>query len=246
MKKILISIFSFLPVCLFSQQFHYETKILRNAADGKIAQYETVEIGIRIPEEQRQFRAFLQDHSKGINPYAQTSLRLQFICHGKIYYANAFYFKDATADEKQNKYVTHESDWPWRIRFAVPDTGHWNCNLLVGNPIERAIPKFCAISFDCIPGNNHGYINVSPDQKHFQYSDGTFFFPIAQNIAFADAPILHGQTTWPKSGYCEIYHDLNNFADDGGNYVRIGMVPWSTGGIVNETYVYAQDRACAL
>jgi len=212
--------------------------------DGKIPKWQTVEIGIRIPEEQRIFRSFLADRTKGKNPYAQTSLRLQFICHGKFYYANAFYYEDAVADEKQNKYVTHESEWPWRIRFAVPDTGHWTCNILVGDPIMMAVPKSSGISFECVPGNNHGYITIASDHRHFQYSDGTPFFALGQDIGWSDGPVLHGQNN--AAGYFDFYHYINNLADNGGNYVRIVMIPWSTGIQWDEMGVYAQDHACAL
>lgn len=240
--------FILFPSFAFSQQ-HFEIKVLRNIADNKIKQYETVEIGIRIPAQERSYQTFLDDHTKGINPYQQNFLRLQFICKGKVYIANAFYMQDAIADEIQNKYVVSETLWPWRIRFAVPDTGKWECFVLVGESIETAVPQSSGISFTCIPGPHHGYIHIAPDQKHFQYSDGTPFFVIGQNITCADEPVLRGRPGPPpvyQAGYYDVYHYINNLADNGGNYVRIGMAPWSTGIAYEGNNVYLQDRACAL
>lgn len=246
-QKIIAAFFLF-PVFAFSQQ-HYETKMLRNTENQKIQQYETVEIGIRIPLQERMFQNFLQDHSRGSNPYTQHFLHLQFICHGKSYIVPAFYMQNAVPDEKLNKYVPSETEWPWRVRFAVPDTGNWQCLILTGESVERSTPQDAGISFDCIPGNNHGYLNVAHDQKHFQFSDGTPFFPLGENIAWAEEPVLHGYPGPPPAyndGYYDVYHYINNLADNGGNYVRFYMAPWSTGLESDAVGIYDQTRAVAL
>ncbi len=236
------------PAVAVSQQ-RFEITVLRNIRDGKIKQYETVEIGIRIPTQERMFRAFLEDHSKGVNPYQQNFLRMQFICHGKTYTANAFYMQDAVADDAQNKYIVSDAEWPWRVRFAVPDTGEWQSLVLIGEDVKMSTPQASGISFTCIPGPHHGYLQLAPDQKHFQYTDGTPFFVLGQNITCADDPVLRGHPAIPPvyiTGYYDVYHYLNNLADNGGNYVRIGMAPWSTGIAYKADNVYLQDRACAL
>lgn len=237
-----------LPLAGFSQP-RCEVKMLHHADDEKIIQYETIEIGIRIPSLERSFRSFLEDHTKGINPYAQHFLRLQFTRQDKIYTANAFYMQEGIADEKQNKYLVAPSEWPWRVRFAVPDTGTWHCNILFGDSVQKAIPLNAGVSFTCISGNHHGYLQVAPDKKHFRYTDGTPFFVIGENIAWADEPVLKGHPGPPPvyiAGYYDVYHYLDNLADNGGNYVRIGMAPWSTGIDPGANTVYAQDKACAL
>jgi hypothetical protein len=246
LKKLAFVIFLF-PLSTFAQ--HYETKMLRNNGNQKIYQYETVEIGIRIPMQERMFKLFLDDHSKGTNPYTQNFLRLQFICHGKIYNVPAFYIQDAVPDEKLNKYVTTETEWPWRVRFAVPDTGSWQCNILTGETVQMSVPQFSGIAFECVAGKNHGYLNVASNHNHFQYTDGTPFFALGQNIAWADEPILHG---YPgpvpayNCGYYDVYHYMNNLADNGGNYVRIYMAHWSTGIEWETIGVYDQTHAVAL
>ena len=237
-----------LPFTVFSQP-RCEARILRPTSSEKITRYETVEIGIRIPSLEKAFRSFLDDHTKGINPYTQHFLRLQFICYDKIYIASAFYMQECVADEKQNKYQPVASEWPWRVRFAVPDTGSWRCNILFGDSVNKSIPLNSGISFTCIPGNHHGYLQVAPDKKHFQYSDGTPFFVLGENITNADEPMLKGHPGIPPvyiAGYYDIYHYLEDLADNGGNYVRIGMPPWSTGIDPQANNIYDQAKACAI
>jgi hypothetical protein len=237
----------FFTLPTFSQQ-HFETRILKNVSDGKITQWETIEIGLRLPVQERLFRAFLLDHSHGINPYAQNNLHLQFSCNGKTYSAQAFYYEDAIPDENSNHYVTKESEWPWRVRFAVPDTGLWQCTILSGDYLPMAVPQFSGISFQCVPGKNHGYIGIASDKKHFQFSDGTPFFALGENICWSDQDILRGdnQTYLHSSSYYDWFNYINNLADNGGNYVRIVMIQWSTGIMWQEKDVYSQAHAFAL
>ncbi|CAN5408586.1 hypothetical protein BH09BAC5_BH09BAC5_20540 [soil metagenome] len=238
---------------------HIESKILRGTVNGNISQYETIEIGIRIPEYEKHYQDFIMATSSTShfsvpnstlkNPYTENFLRLQFSCNGKIYNAAAFYMQDATPSELLNKYVTKQTDWPWRVRFAVPDTGEWKCLLLLGENFVQAIPKPMMIAFHCVAGNNHGFLKIGEDKRHFQFSDGNYFFVLGQNIAWADEPILIGHPVKDPiytAGYYDVYHYLENLADDGGNYVRIVMAPWSTGIEWENCGVYMQDRAWAL
>lgn len=242
----------FLPAAFFAQRV--ETTILRGVSDGKIKKYETIEIGLRVPEKENAYRNFLfppgtEKQVQKKNPFTEKFLRLQFTCHGKTYTIPAFYMQDAAPDEKANRYVLKETVWPWRVRFAVPDTGNWQCVVLIGENPAQAIPKNAGIYFECIPGNNHGYLNVAPDRRHFRYTDGTMFFAIGQNIAWADEPVLHGHDGPPPvyaGGYYDVYHYINNLADNGANYVRMVMIYWSTGIEWNEIGMYDQTKACAL
>lgn len=228
---------------------HCETKVLRGISDGKATQWQSVEIGLRFPSEERLYRMFLEDHSKGMNPYASASVWLQFVCHGKSYYAPAFYMQEAAADESVNNYVPYPSEWPWRVRFAVPDTGTWDCFVLTGDSLPVAVPQPSGIRFSAAPGKEHGYLRVAADQRHLEFTDRTPFFAIGQNIAWAETEALHGFAGPPPlfvSGYSETYHSLANLGDNGGNYVRIIMSLWSTAIEWEEAGVYHQGHAAAL
>ncbi len=229
---------------------HYETRVLRGPVDGRVGQWETVEIGIRLPNMERSFRAFLEEPGgRGMNPYAQTFLRIQFICKGKTYNVQAFYMQDAEPDETANRFVPAVTQWPWRVRFAVPDTGAWQCVLLTGDPVEMAVPQSTGISFTCIPGKKHGHLSVAPGNHYLRFSDGAPFFAIGQNIAWADEPVLKGQKgPYPvySAGFYDIFHYFHNLADNGGNFARIVMAPWSTGIEWEQAGVYSQQRAWVM
>jgi Domain of unknown function (DUF5060) len=247
-QKIFLSLFLLIGYAGIAQQ--YETRLLRGLKNETIRQWETIEIGIRAPNEERAYRNFLSDHKTGKNPYAAHHIRMQFICNGKTYTAQAFYMEDALADELANKYIAYQAEWPWRIRFAVPDTGNWQCNLLIGEEETTAVPMACPVRFRCIKGNNHGYLQAAKNQTRFAYSDGTPFFVLGQDIAWADEPVLRGHPSrYPAytAGYYDILHFMDNLAANGGNYVRIDMINWSTGIEWDETGVYnQQNNAWAL
>ncbi len=251
---LLLSFILFFIVSGFAQRV--ETTILHGTTDGKIEQYQTLELGLRIPEYEKKYQNFLSAPHTGIgatngtsnakNPYAEKFLRVQFNCNGKSYVVPAFYMQETLPDAKTNRYVQQSTTWPWRIRFAIPDTGNWNCVILIGEVLEKAIPKSCPITFSSYKGMAHGFIKIAADQKHFQYSDGTPFFVLGQNIGWSDSPAIIGQSTWPQIGYNDVYHFINNLADNGGNFVRMVMAPWSTALLWNEISVFDQSAAFAL
>ncbi|HTL80899.1 MAG TPA: DUF5060 domain-containing protein [Bacteroidia bacterium] len=243
----LLLLFLLFPVFLPAQ--YAQTRVLRNIADGKVTQWETVEIGLKIPEQENIYRTYLNDHARGSNPYSQHHLRMQFTCNGKNYVACAYYVQDAQPDEDSNAYVSSNSEWPWRIRFCVPDTGTWTTMVMVGEDLLTAVPESCTISFRCFSGTHHGFLHIGDDHRHLQYTDGTPFFIIGQNIPWTYGKMLHGRAgKFPQylCGYYDVYHYINDLADNGGNFFRIIMSPWSTAIEWDQTGVYDQSNACAL
>jgi hypothetical protein len=240
----------FFGISFAAQAQHTETRVLRGLQNGTVRQWETIEIGLRFPLQERQYRDFLTDRSKGRNPYSEHSIRMQFSCNGKSFVAQAFYMEDARADEAQNKYITRQSEWPWRVRFAVPDTGTWECVLLMGEPLQMAVPHSTGIRFQCAPGDaRDGYLKIAPDNRRLEHADGSPFFILGQNIAWADEPVLRGHAGPAPvyiAGYYDVMHYMESLAASGGNYVRFIMVRWSTGLEEKETGVYEQDKAWAL
>lgn len=236
----------FFSILLSAQPF--ETKILRGVVNDHAKQWETVEIGIRIPAQERLYRQFLDDSSKGINPYASQNLHMQFACNGKVYNVRAFYMEQGVPLPLTNSVGTTPAEWPWRVRFAVPDTGTWQCVLLTGIPVEMAVPHNAGISFHCVKSSRHGHLRVADDNQHLRFSNGKPFFALGQNIAWCD-PVLTGHPgPYPvySGGYYDVFHYIHNLADNGGNYVRIVMAPWSTGFEWKRAGVYEQDHAWAM
>ncbi|HEU4719476.1 MAG TPA: DUF5060 domain-containing protein, partial [Bacteroidia bacterium] len=242
MRALLFYVLFLLPVVLCARET-YETRII-SGGGNEVKQYYTIEIGIRAPFADRMFTAF------GVNPYEFRNFPLQaeFTCNGKSFRSPVFYFEETHADEKANRYFSEPSEWPWRVRFSPPDTGNWQMTLLAG--IEpMTVPMSTGILFHCTKSDRHGWLQVADDHRHFCYADGRPFFVLGQNICWADEPVLKGHSIAPtlyNNGYYDVYHYLGNLADNGGNYVRIVMAPWSTGIEWEETGRYSQERAFAL
>lgn len=243
------AIFYFLPILMpfaLYAQSHAQVKIL----SGENAErWKTVEIGISVPETQRMYREFTADHTRGTNPYTAHNMWMKFICNEQSYVCSAFYMDDCEADLQQNHFIPVESEYPWRVRFVPPEAGDYECVLLIGENEKTAQPQSTGIKFHVNPGQRHGYLNTVSGSPHLQFSDDTPFFILGQNIAWSERTTLNGEQ--PKgapfqSGFYDWFHYINNLADNGGNYVRIVMGPWSTGIESKTLGVYEQDKAWAL
>jgi hypothetical protein len=78
-------------------------------------------------------------------------------------------------------YPTNQASWC--IRFSPEETGSHSAIALLKTRLgQRTSP---AVTFECTAGNGHGSVRVSSrDPRFFEFSDGTPFFPIGQNVAF--------------------------------------------------------------
>ncbi|HLG02151.1 MAG TPA: DUF5060 domain-containing protein [Bacteroidia bacterium] len=240
---------------LFSPQLsaqNCETKILRGLTNGKIQKWQTIEIGLRFPDQDRLYTLFLEDRSKGLNPYLQHTIWIRFDANGKSHVVPAFYMQDCVADTSVNKFIPAKTAWPWRVRFAVPEAGHWEAEVLTGEYLQVAASINTGIRFDCETGHHPGYIQVAADHRFLEYTDHTPFFILGQNIPWADQPILRGRyfpvgnINLYSTGYYDLLDYMDHLAASGGNYVRFVMIDWSTGMETKELGVYEQEKAAAL
>jgi len=68
----------------------------------------------------------------------------------------------------------------WRARFAPEEVG---THTVTATLEDRG--RSAALSFTCVARSGKGYVRVSrSDPRFFEFSDGTSFFPIGQNVAF--------------------------------------------------------------
>lgn len=246
MRQFLIWCSVLFPFTL-SAQFGSQTRLL---STGTFEKWETVEIGILLPEQERSFRMFMDDRTQGKNPYTSDFIRMQFICNGKKYLRPAFYMEEAKPDFANNVFVTEQSEWPWRVRFSPPEAGDYECVLLISENPETATPQSTGIRFHVNEGNRHGILQILPGKTRMTFSDGTPFFILGQNIAWCNEKLKGGPlpNLHPvyESGYYEWFHYMHNLAGNGGNYVRIVVAPWGTSIDDKELNVYQQDRAYVL
>jgi Domain of unknown function (DUF5060) len=235
------------PATLCAQEL-FETG---HISSQTVQQWRTAEIGVRIPAADRRFRMFVAGEAGGKNPYSiyNMNLRAVFSCGNLRDTVQAFWFEQPVVNRAENRYDTQPSDWPWRIRFAPPAPGEWTMQLLTAAPAEPSAPVQTNIRLNCVKSDRHGWLKVAPDNRYLQFTDGTPFFAIGQNIAWADVPNLKGHagpTPVYMGGYEDVYRYLNLLADCGGNFVRIVLTPWC-GGLEGTTAGnYRQDHAAAL
>lgn len=217
---------------------------------GVHEQWKTVELALAVPAQERAFRQFLDGDVRGRNPYTSRFLWLQFICNGRTYNRPAYYMEEAYPDLKQNRYVTEQAEFPWRVRFSPPEAGTYEVLLLSGENEQQAQPAPTGIRFEVVRGNRHGILQTRPGAPRLTFTDGTPFFVIGQNIAWSDTMLRGGPVPglFPvyQAGFFDWFHYLHNLADNGGNYVRIYMAPWGAGIETQQVGVYRQDKARAM
>ncbi|MCU0432157.1 MAG: hypothetical protein MUC87_01735 [Bacteroidia bacterium] len=242
---LLLGLLAALPV---TAQELFEAELL---SASPVLQWHTAEAGVRIPAMDRRFRAFVAGGQNGVSPYNTANINLRAVfSNGTLRdTVQAFWYEAPVINRAANRYDTEPSNWPWRIRFAPPAKGVWTMQLLTAQPGEPAALIATNVSFTCTASNRHGWLTVAPNKRHLQFTDGTPFFAIGQNIAWAEEPILKGfKGPHPLyiGGFEDVYHYLNHLADCGGNFARIVLTPWC-GGLENTTAGnYRQDHAAAL
>lgn len=261
MKPLLFCAALFVSVSLFAKS---EAVILSPGENPNRLQ--TIEIGVRHQQLDSLTDVWFESGSarNGVNPYTLDAGKhnvyalFTHVRTGKTFVAHGFYYQAAVADIRTNTYRSSSTDWPWRIRFAVPDTGAWECLVqvdlrLAGRTTDDVILQnrfvYPVIKFSCNPSDRHGMLRVNKGQRYLEFEDGTPFFAIGQNIAWADKPILRGFSPLPPvyiSGYFDMLNYVNSLGDQGGNYVRIIMAPWSTGIEWERAGEYSQERAWVL
>jgi hypothetical protein len=71
----------------------------------------------------------------------------------------------------------------WKARFAPAATGIYSCKAALKDYRGSAVSS--PVEFRCVPSSQKGYIGISPrDPRFLEWSDGTPFFAIGQNVAF--------------------------------------------------------------
>ncbi|MFO8012355.1 MAG: DUF5060 domain-containing protein [Phycisphaerae bacterium] len=80
-------------------------------------------------------------------------------------------------------WVYPAGDAVWKARFATPAPGRWTATARLTTPRGEATSK--PVTFTCTAAPGHGYVRVSPrDPRFLEFSDGTPFFAVGQNVAF--------------------------------------------------------------
>lgn len=103
-----------------------------------------------------------------------------------------------------------DGDDTWMIRFAPDEPGKWVFDVTATD--SRGSDVSGLMDFFCLPDSvNGGYVRISrEDPRFFELSDGSFFYPVGLNVAWAS----------------NMGHYFDRLAEQGANTVRIWMCPW--------------------
>lgn len=99
----------------------------------------------------------------------------------------------------------------WKVRFTPTEIGRWRYDVTVktggGAETSASYPFSCDHKAD-----RRGFVRIAAsDPRYFEFDDGTFYYPMGQNVCWAT-----------KYGYF-----LDKIQAYGGNYVRVWLCPWS-------------------
>ena len=187
-----------------------------SSPDSRVGRFEPIEFRIDVPA------------SVGAGGTASNLVEVEFT-HGRAGQITVPAFLSQAYEHRWVEEGTRRRAWmyptglpAWRARFAPPALGRYSAVAVVqadGRELRSA-----PVRFECVASTNHGFIQVSRrDPRFLEFSDGTPFFPIGQNLAF----VGEGQyVTLAKAE--SIFAQL---AANGANYLRIwaGCEDWAIG-----------------
>ena len=100
----------------------------------------------------------------------------------------------------------------WTVRFSPTTIGRWKVKIIARTPMDLAISQ--DMDFVATQGKSHGFIRRAKDSRYFVCDDGTPFFPVGYNIAWAEN---QGNPTY------EYDHWIEGMSQGGGNNARIWL-----------------------
>jgi hypothetical protein len=148
------------------------------------------------------------------NPFdpAQVDLWVRFTSPtGALVAAPAFWYQDF-----DRMTLAPTGDPGWRVRFTPNEPGDWTAQAEMASPVLKSAALTLRVAPN--PGAG-GFLRVNAqDPRYFALDDGSFFFPIGLNIAWATGDVLKDYANW-----------LDRFSQNGGNFMRVWMAAWSFG-----------------
>jgi len=202
-----------------------QVRILAPSVDSAILNSK-MEVGIRLPERisheaDRFFREPL--FKTGLNPYDPDSLDVYslFISpSGRTIRINAFFYRDYIPDSCTRRRLPcwreQPTMYPWRIRFAPPETGQWRFKVFVRTRGGESVQS-PETSFTCVNSGNPGFLGTDGRNLVFGQTGEVF-------------PVIGMNTDWYRWGYVNpaisqqyrnIFSELNRY---GANTASLAMI----------------------
>lgn len=226
-----------------------------NNTPGEVGQYEKLELGVKLPSPiDSMVYSFL--HPPGttewLNPFDSAAINVE----AEFYYMGEHYSLAATSITKKvfgfyyeafersvvfdtllsnDTWVEDSTSYPFRIRFAPPQTGNWAVKIRIKTPIGNY--EVLPIYFKCTSSDNPGFVKLGSNPRYFMLGENTFI-PIGTCLPYPtcyectgpgeDAAELFQVNTMGSQGF-EVYHnEMEDLHNNGGNYFRMFLTPAAT------------------
>lgn len=221
-----------------------------NESYPQVGQFEKLEMGVKLPAtlEQQVDQFFSSDYAAGMNPFNPEliSLEATFTKGSESYLVYGFYYREYTRhpdsalahpdifEFHRPVWLNQSTDYTWRIRWAPPTTGVWNCaiGIRIGNNPMLSF-SVGSVQFNCVPSSNQGWLEQGQSNWNLRFS-GTHgsYFALGQNIAWCEHIFRgHYARLYPpgymlySGGYLDVLDWTQHLADNGGNMVRVVSRP---------------------
>lgn len=166
--------------------------------------------------------------------------------NGAAMYNGAGKLTDEGYKEWGGKWNELSTQHPFRIRFAPPETGEWECSIKLTTATD--VVEYPAFVFNVVPSANKGYLRVGGNGRYFVKGNETFL-PVGPNICWPVTykgldpddyfkvvdktpghlrpPENYRRGTAPLKTFMNYEKNLNLLADKGANNFRYIMAPWA-------------------
>ena len=133
----------------------------------------------------------------------------------------AFLYEGFTRSESSSgsEVLTADGSREWRFRFTPAQTGAWRWRWLRVTVAGEEAGEW--ESFRVLPNldpEHHGFLRIPDGAKHLEFEDGTPFFAVGENVAWADQRGSGAYEDW-----------IAKLAASGANYIRVWMPEWDMG-----------------
>jgi len=168
-----------LPTCGLHAQAHADSrKIDVKTSTNTVGRYEKLEL-------------LIKTDAKYNNPFDTDEVALSVMLKapgGETITLPAFYCQDYER-QKLNKgrgranWYYPVGDGIWKARFAPPQIGTYQAAAILKD--RTGTIQSPSVRVDCTPSDNKGFIRTgTKDPRFMEFSDGSGFFSIGQNLAF--------------------------------------------------------------
>ncbi|GAC1401455.1 MAG: hypothetical protein NVSMB52_15280 [Chloroflexota bacterium] len=160
------------------------------------------------------------------NPFdpAQVDLSAIFTApSGYSFHVNGFYYQAYSLVSQSNgqKELTPQGRPFWRIRFAASESGKWRYRVILRDSTGMSASSSMGSPIQVAQRKDAGYVRISKkDHRYLAFDNGDNYFPVGENLAW-------GHSVLAVNNYDDWINGPGKLRDQGVNFIRIWMAPWS-------------------